>query len=146
MNKSGSISLEALLAFAILFALIATFAQLISERMSSASDLGLAGEAKMVGEKVATLIDTVYANGPGFQINTTLPDNLGTNYIINISSQKLRVKILTSYTGTSYITANISFIPKNVVVVPTSLGNNATFKNEGPLSNPVIKIYTSKIS
>ncbi len=41
-------------------------------------------EARVVGEKLAAIINTVYANGPNFELRVDLPENFG-NYSYRIT-------------------------------------------------------------
>ena len=45
---------------------------------------GNLGEVRIIGERIAETINTVYINGNGYAINMTLPNDL--NYTVNINS------------------------------------------------------------
>ena len=76
-KNKGFFSIDALLALMLLLMVSTSFLNLYEKRKRSAESIGTNLEAKMVGDKLAAAIDTVYVNGPNFRLSLELPENVG---------------------------------------------------------------------
>lgn len=77
MDDRGFFSIDALLAVTLLIIVSTSFLNLYEGRKAGAELMGARLEAKMVGEKLAAVINTVYANGSNFELYVDLPENTG---------------------------------------------------------------------
>jgi len=82
-ENSGFFSIDALFALMLLLLISASFLNVYEGRKKSAELIGASLEAKMIGDKLASAINTVYANGPNFSLNINLPEKIG-NYSYRI--------------------------------------------------------------
>ncbi len=64
----GQITFEAIFAFGAAMILLIGLVNLSFERLHLARDVGEAGEARMIGEMLASAINNAYADGDGFSI------------------------------------------------------------------------------
>ncbi|KUO42576.1 MAG: hypothetical protein APZ16_01990 [Candidatus Hadarchaeum yellowstonense] len=80
-----------MLALTLLLIISASFLNLYEARKKSAELLGSNWEAKIIGEKLATAIDTVYVNGAKFSLGIELPESIGGHqykvYLDNLKGQ-----------------------------------------------------------
>jgi hypothetical protein len=70
---------------------------------------GNLGQARILGEKIATAINTVYNNGNGYSVNLTIPMNSNITASVNNTTGKVDILYLPSNKGLS-----VKFIPKNI--------------------------------
>ena len=82
------ITVEFVLASFIILLISSSIISIVFERMSTASSIEEFGNARMISEKVAETINTVYSNGNGHSIILNLPSN--------ISNQKYEIKVNSS--------------------------------------------------
>lgn len=116
------------------------------ERFYLARDAGEAGEAKMMGELLASAINNVYANGEGFSLlldsktldyeemkNLSIPGiGLILPLEIDVDSRTINVSKNMSKTGGGRWTTTISVIPLNITRVdPTSQYPETSIRNNG---------------
>ncbi|MGZ7046974.1 MAG: hypothetical protein ACXVHP_01670 [Methanobacterium sp.] len=96
---------------------------------------GTLGEIRMIGERIAETVNTVYLNGNGYSINMTLPNTTDhkTNYMANVTTINNTAYVKMQY-GPNYI--NIKLIPINVQSVNMNNGMKYNVTNE----NGIIKI------
>lgn len=83
-DNRGFFSIDALFALALILVISASFLNLYEGRKAEGELVGARLEARVVGEKLAAIINTVYANGPNFELRVDLPENFG-NYSYRIT-------------------------------------------------------------
>lgn len=83
-DNKGQVSAELILATIIFLAIALSFINLASNEMDKAQT-GKLGEARMLGEKIAGIINTVYNNGPGYSINLDLPNADELNFTATVN-------------------------------------------------------------
>jgi len=111
LGNKGFFSVDALLALFLLLTVSLALVNTYQAREDVASWIGARGEAKMVGEELAGAINTVYANGPDFEIRLNLSENVGGNpYRITFDNSTRQISAENSAWGT----VNVRVIPKNV--------------------------------
>ncbi|MGZ7096031.1 MAG: hypothetical protein ACXVHU_06125 [Methanobacterium sp.] len=90
---------------------------------------GTLGEIRMIGERIAETVNTVYLNGNGYSINMTLPNttNNKSNYMAIVNSTNNTASVKMQY-GSSYI--NIKLIPINVQSVVMNNGHKYKVYND----------------
>jgi hypothetical protein len=100
-ESRGFFSIDALFALTLLLTITAAFLNIYEGRRASAEGIGANLEAKMIGEKVASAINTVYANGPNFSLKVDLPENIsGYSYKISLDNSIRRISVENSAWGT----------------------------------------------
>lgn len=115
-----------LFATLIVILVIASMVSLVDSELSK-TQTGELGKARMVGERVAEAVNTVYINGPGYEVNLTLPNG---TYIINVMNGAIKV-----YYGGKEVSLNV--VPKTgIVTANLSAGSSYNLKND----NGTIKI------
>ncbi len=119
--------LSADLLFATLIAII-ILAGMVSFVNSELSKVQTAefGKARMAGERVAEAINTVYVNGPGYEVNLTLPEG---DYTINVKNEIIKI-------CQGGLEVSLKIIPKNDIQTNLIAGNSYNIKND----NGTIKI------
>jgi len=126
MDERGVLSADLLFATLIVVLVIAGMVSLVDSELSK-TQTGELGKARMVGERVAEAVNTVYINGPGYEVNLTLPNG---TYTINVMNGTIKV-----YYGGYAVSLNL--VPKSgVVPANLSAGSSYNLKNE----NGTIKI------
>ncbi len=144
----GQITLEAILAFGAAILILASLTNLNFERLRLSRDVGDAGEARMIGELLASTINNAYANGEGFSIQldsgildyATLENVSGsgvglilpieidsTARTINISKNASRTGITTWNVAVPIIPLNISRMDSTTQFPETTIKNNGTY-------------------
>ncbi len=123
LGNKGFFSVDALLALFLLLTVSLALVNTYQAREDVASWVGARGEAKMVGEELAGVINTVYANGSGFELRLNLSENIGDNpYRITFDNDTRQISVENSAWGT----VSVRGIPKNVenfVLEPENLGS-----------------------
>lgn len=120
MDQKGIATADLL--FATLIAVV-IFASLLSTignevAMTQTGDLG---QARMIGERLASSISTVFINGNGYSMNITLPNEI--NYNLNVNNSGLFV----IFNGKQ---VKINLIPKaNISSVNMTQGQKYLIKN-----------------
>ena len=120
MDDKGIASVDLLLASLIALIVIGSFVSLISSETGYVQTSEL-GKARILGERVATTINTVYTNGNGYSANLTLPTDF--NYTILVQTNgSLRV---------TYNSQNIyiKVIPKSINTVTMNPGQRYRISN-----------------
>jgi hypothetical protein len=106
------------------------------QRMEMVKEIGGVGEAKMIGEMLATALNGAYSNGEGFSIRldinyTSLSDEVALNLPIEINAAG-RTIIVSRNTSTGKISFSIPIIPRNITREdPTPEFPETTIVNEG---------------
>lgn len=143
----GQISLEAILAVGFSIVILLSLFNLTWERFYLARDVGEAGEAKMVGESLAVVINNVYANGEGFSVYlgpdtlnyTRLGDSsritgLGISLpiVIDKTSRTINISKSMQKTGGGSWNTTVPVIPTNITRAnPTMQYAETTIRNSG---------------
>lgn len=141
-SEKGQISLEVIMVTGLAIILLVSFVNIGLQKEAMAEDIGEAGEARMIGELLATAINNVYANGEGFstfiggeKINfTRLNDSRITGVVlpINVAPGNIIITKNLSKTGGTTASINISIIPLNVTREdPTAEFPEITIRNNG---------------
>lgn len=79
-ENKGFFSIDALFAVTLLLIISASFLNLYEGRKAGTELMSAKLEAKLVGEKLAATINTVYANGSSFELYIDLPDNIVSHF------------------------------------------------------------------
>jgi len=87
MDDKGVLSTDLLFATLIVILIVAGMVSLVESELSK-TQIGELGKARMAGERVAEAINTVYVNGPGYEVNLTLPPG---TYTINVNNGMITV-------------------------------------------------------
>jgi hypothetical protein len=152
-------SLEAVMVVGIVMIVLISFTSLNWASYYSARDIGESGEAKMLGEVLATAINNVYANGENFSIhlgadkinftkigNYTSITGLSVNLPIVVDSDDQTINIsrrLRTGSNSNWNTS-IRIFPKNISRAdPTADYPEVTILNNG--TNVVIYANTTNI-
>ncbi len=83
IDDKGQASVELILASLVFLVICISFINLISGEMDK-TQTGELGQARILGEKIAETINTVYINGKGYSANLNLPNNF--NYTVYVNS------------------------------------------------------------
>jgi hypothetical protein len=142
----GQISLEAIMVLGLTIIILTSLVSINLERLNTAREIGEAGEARIIGELLATAINNVYANGEGFSLylssatlnftllNSTTIEGLGVQLplIVDTSSRTINITKNSSKTGMEVWNVSISIIPANITREdPTILYPQTTIRNNG---------------
>ncbi len=119
----GQLSLEAIMALGMAVIILTSFFNVNWERYYTAKELGEAGEARMIGELLATAINTGYSNGEGFSIyvsesklNFTELDDMGVELPLVIDSATRTINIGKNMTRSGVLwNATVPIIPANLL-------------------------------
>lgn len=120
MDSKGIATVD--LIFATLFAviIIASMVNLINTELAQ-TNAGDFGHARMVGEKVASAINTAYINGNGYAVNITLSNSISytivtnsTGYLtVNFNGQSAKIKVLSQNITNITMNAGSRYLIKN---------------------------------
>lgn len=111
LDKRGLFSIDALFAVTLLLAISTSFLNVYDGRKQAAELMGARLEAKLVGEKLAAAINTVYANGSDFELRVNLPENLGSyRYRITFDNTTRQISVENSAWGA----VQVGVVCKNV--------------------------------
>ncbi|MEE9594024.1 MAG: hypothetical protein V3V92_01350 [Candidatus Hydrothermarchaeales archaeon] len=143
----GQITIEAILAFGAAILVFVALTNLNFERLNLARDIGEAGEARMVGELLASAINNAYANGEGFSVylnsdkldyekleNQSHITGIGLILPLNINASDgtLNIAKNASKIGGIIGELTISIIPRNITRLDaTSQYPQTTIRNNG---------------
>jgi hypothetical protein len=123
-ENRGFFSIDAMFAVTLLIIVSTSFLNLYEGRKVSAELMGARLEAKMVGEKFAATINTVYANGPNFKLYVDLPENIGRYfYQITFNSTTRQISVENSAWGTVSVGVVCNNV-QNFVLGPENLENS----------------------
>jgi len=116
LDRRGFFSIDALFVLILLVTISGVLLNVSENRAETVERVGLAYEANMIAEKLAAIIDTVYANGggsPDFELELDLPPlSTGHNYTVSFDSDNREVIVDISGVNAN---ARASVIPRNVV-------------------------------
>ena len=110
-DNSGFFSIDALFAVTLLLLISASFLNIHGGRKAAAELMSVRLEAKIVGEKLAAAINTVYANGSNFELRVDLPSKIG-NYFYQINFDNATQQILVE--SSVWGTVSVWVVCKNV--------------------------------
>lgn len=146
----GQITLEAILVTGAAILVILGLTTLGLERVDMARDVGEAGEARMIGEMLASALNNAYANGEGFSVQLNGSELNYTRFtgmlpiIVNPSARAIIISRNVSYTvGGDPWNATIAIIPANIsrkdpyksfegrVINASETYSETTFRNNG---------------
>ena len=80
LRERGFFSIDALFAVTLLLMISSSFLHVYEGRKEAAELMGDRLEAKVVGEKLAMAINTVYTKGSNFEVDVDLPQKIGSHY------------------------------------------------------------------
>ena len=100
-DEKGIASAELMFVTLIFIIVAGSFISLVNSEMDN-TQTGDLGKVRIVGEKIATTINTVYKNGAGYSINLDLRDDViytaiinGTGYVtMNFNGQNIPIKLI----------------------------------------------------
>ncbi len=146
----GQVTLEAILVTGVAILIILSLTSLGLERVDMARETGGAGEARMIGEMLASAINNAYANGEGFSVQLSgseLNYSRFTSIVLPIrvstSARAIVISKNTTYTTQQQWNTSIAIIPANIsrkdprlsfngtTVNATETYNETTFRNNG---------------
>ena len=111
LRERGFFSIDALFAVTLLLMVSSSFLHVYEGRRGAAELMSARLEAKIVGEKLAAAINTVYANGSNFEIDVDLPQKIGSHlYKIEFDNIARQVVVENSAWGT----VGVGVVCKNV--------------------------------
>lgn len=111
LRERGFFSIDALFAVTLLLMVSSSFLHVYEGRRGAAELMSARLEAKIVGEKLAAAINTVYANGSNFEIDVDLPQKIGSHfYKIEFDNTARQVVVENSAWGT----VGVGVVCKNV--------------------------------
>ncbi|MDO9045696.1 MAG: hypothetical protein Q7U35_10390 [Methanobacteriaceae archaeon] len=120
MDQKGIATADLLFATLIAIVIFASLISSVSNEMNK-TQTGDLGQARMIGERLASSINLVFINGNGYSMNTTLPNNI--NYNLNVNNSGLFV----IFNGKQ---VKINLIPKaNISSVNMTQGQKYIIKN-----------------
>ncbi|MDI6643336.1 MAG: hypothetical protein QMD95_04750 [Candidatus Hodarchaeaceae archaeon] len=110
-DHKGFFSIDALFAVMLLLLISASFLNMYEGRKQATELMGARLEAKLVGEKLAAAINTVYANGSDFELRVNLPENVGGySYQITFDNAARQISVENSAWGV----VSVGVVCKNV--------------------------------
>ncbi len=121
LDNNGIASAELLFVTLIFLIIAGGFINLINSEMDI-TQTGDLGKVRLIGERIAGTINTVYINGNGYSANVTLPNNPNYTAYVNSSgfinmeynNQNITIKILpANKTQSVTMTQNQRYIVKN---------------------------------
>ena len=111
LRERGLFSIDALFAVTLLLMVSSSFLHVYEGRRGAAELMSARLEAKIVGEKLAAAINTVYANGSNFEIDVDLPQKIG-SYFYNIEFDNTARQVVVE--NSAWGTVGVGVVCKNV--------------------------------
>jgi hypothetical protein len=125
LDNRGFASAEFIFVTLIALIIMGGMVTLISSEMDK-TQIGSLGQARILGEKIATTINTAYANGKGYSIDLSIPS---TPYTISVdNSTPKNSNVTVSNAGKSVA---IKLIPQNVMPITLTSNSNYHVINDG---------------
>ncbi len=119
LDRRGFFSIDALFAFILLVTVSSLLLSASESRTEAVEWMSAAHEADMVAEKLAAMIDTVYANGvngPDFELYFNLPETIaGSDYTISFDFDNHEVLVDVPDANVTSNVAKASVVPQNVM-------------------------------
>ncbi|MDI6644064.1 MAG: hypothetical protein QME14_03320 [Methanobacteriaceae archaeon] len=123
MDSKGQVSVDLLFATLIAMIIMGSFVALITGGTEKTQTAEF-GRARMVGERIAEAINTVYINGRGYAVNLTMPATSDLDMTADVTSNGY---VNVAYQGR---TTSIRLIPRiNITSATLSSGNIYTIRN-----------------
>lgn len=111
LRERGFFSIDALFAVTLLLIISSSFLNVYEGRKGTAELTSARLEAKVVGEKLAAAINTVFVNGSNFEVDVDLPQEIGSHfYKIEFDNIARQVVVENSAWGT----VGVGVVCKNV--------------------------------
>jgi len=111
IDKKGFFSVDALFAVMLLLLVSTSFLHIYEGRKAGVELTTAKLEAKMVGEKLAAALNTVYANGSYFELRVSLPENVGScRYQISFENSTRQISVENSAWETIVVTVGFENI------------------------------------
>ncbi|MDI6884097.1 MAG: hypothetical protein QMD00_03010 [Hadesarchaea archaeon] len=130
-DHKGFFSIDALFAVTLLLLISASFLNMYEGRKQATELMGARLEAKLVGEKLAAAINTVYANGSDFELRVNLPQNVGSySYQITFDNTARQISVENSAWGAVSVGAvcknvrNFTLGPENLQTIRVYWADN----------------------
>ena len=123
LRERGFFSIDAMFAVTLLLIISASFLNIYVGRNQAAELMGARLEARIIGEKLAAAINTVYANGSNFELCVDLPSKIE-SYFYQISFDNTTRQILVE--NSAWGAVSVVVVCKNVenfVLGQENLGN-----------------------
>ncbi len=116
LSKKGFFSIDALFAIILLILVMGTLVNLYQGRAEVVESSRSKFEGRMISEKLAAAVNSVYATGEPLDLRLKLPDNIvGNNYSIRFiqENRKIAVELLSGsqisdYTGASVVYGEVT--------------------------------------
>lgn len=119
LDDKGFFSIDALFAIILLVTISGVLLSASESRTEAVEWMSAAHEADMVAEKLAAVIDTVYANGasgPNFELYLDLPATVvDFDYTVSFDSDNREVLVDVPDADVTSSIARASVVPRNVV-------------------------------
>lgn len=123
LKNRGFFSIDALVATTLLIIISSSFLNLYQARKQAAEQMGAGLEARVVGEKLAAVMNSVYANGENFELRTNLPENLGKyQYVVAFDNLSRQILVENSAWGTIAVVLPLNNV-ENFVLTRENLEN-----------------------
>ena len=125
-DDKGQASAEFIFITFIVIVLVAGLVSLVGSNQAK-TQVGDVGGARVMGEKIAETINTVYINGNGYSINM----NLSTlNQGMNSSAYPFAFSAaISNSTGSGVVTVTTSISSVNVNLIPSKINGTLTLNN-----------------
>ena len=123
LRERGFFSIDAMFAVTLLLIISASFLNIYAGRNQAAELMSARLEARIIGEKLAAAINTVYANGSNFELCVDLPSKIE-SYFYQISFDNTTRQILVE--NSAWGAVSVVVVCKNVenfVLGQENLGN-----------------------
>lgn len=114
MDRRGFFSIDALFAVTLLLMVSGMLLNLYEGRNQAAAWISAGGEVKMVCEKLAAAINTVYSNGPALELYINLPATID-NYAYTISYNSTNRQIIAEVPEVG-VTSKAAVACKNILL------------------------------
>jgi uncharacterized protein (UPF0333 family) len=128
LDERGQGSIEFIFVTLIALLVIGGLVNLVGSETTQ-SQTGDLAQARMTGEKMAEIINTVYINGAGYSISLTVPDNM----VVYVNNPTGFLTINSITTGNNI---SVKLIPKNVPVTTLNSGSiyQVTYNSTGNIT------------
>jgi hypothetical protein len=123
LDNRGFASAEFIFVTLIALIILGGMVTLISSEMDK-TQIGSLGQARILGEKIATTINTAYTNGKGYSIDISIPT---TSYAISVND------VTPGYVNVSNAgkSVAIKLIPQNITPITLTSNSNYHVVNNG---------------
>ena len=121
-NSRGFFSIDALFAVTLLLLISASFLNIYGGRKAAAELMDARLKAKIVGEKLAAAINTVYVNGKNFELRLNLPGNIG-SYSYRVTFDDLTRQISVENSAWGAVKVGVVYRNVELYLEPENLKN-----------------------